>query len=1377
VNKLLNDLKKRLISTITKRWWTFKEDYPNVSEIKRTEMRQIRTTLIFKTKLSPIIIKYLVNDLILVWTLWILKIVSTKEIISLTIYITLLSQNVESNPGMEERRENVGKNVNIITYNCNGLGDKKKLKRLLLKVEPIVAKGGIILLQETHIKDITYLSTIWKHNFASNCVKTNAAGIITLFNKDLAEVEKYSDDTGRSLIIALEQDETKLIVSNSYFPNDHREGIKFAEEIYLKLLEFKHKYPEYQVISGGDFNMCMSDKDSLNRNSTVNEKSLSDVILNNNKVTDLIDSYRIIHKEGGYTWKRGSCYSRLDYIFVSSQLVPKIQTAENDWAFETSDHAAVKIRITLDNGPKKGPGITKVNTNILEDPLIAMQIGNELSEMISQTDQFWNPHAKLEFAKVAIRSVFSAKVSELRKNIRSEITDIEEELNQMEDFKIGIVSRADPAQRETDLNDKIDAALTKLKSKLLIQRIKLSDTAAFKSKAKWFEYGEKSNKYFLGLMKSHQSQKLISKITNNNETYVGQKEVTKGITEFYKNLYSANEQIGIDEDDFYKYCPKLTTDQAKILDNELTKQDLELALSTCKDSSPGPDGIPYSVYKKYWNILGPVILEAWKYSVKNKILAPSHVESVITLLPKEGKNLLEIKNWRPITLSNCDSKIITKALAIKVSKVLNSIIDKSQTAYIPGRSVADNLRSNFYMKKYCRQHKIDSVLISLDAKKAFDSVDHKYIENTLKAYGFGEGFVDIFKILYRNITAKILVNGYQSESIKIMRGVKQGDALSCAIFILCIDPLIRNINKNKTIKEIKLVKSLKKNQIYFKGGAYADDVSVICNGSQKSIQGVFDEYSKLTKRSGLELNADKTEILRLNSNIMQSLSIKYLGKNFKITTVESLKICGLFFSINEEDEYKRNVNEKITKLEYKIKQWTPRHLTIEGKILIVKTFGLSQLIYNMQCYGFKLLDLKKAEQIIFKFIWSSNVNNNGIDRIKRSVMKNEYEMGGMKVTDIECLDRSLKLKQFIRAANSNHIISSIQNLIISNNKENSTLRQEYYEITNKEDICSSAQESINIITDYSRDLIHLKSQEEIEADKIIIEEVSSINIETFLNRKKRIFTLCMLLPITKLGITTLGELIQAYEHEVDANLNKSMKLVLKTIPATLVNIAKCFNEEINEVDNNLKYMIDGNNNRKAIGMLTVKDFQATLKKALNRVEITNFGEKLDIGEFDNNNITIFRKYCKNAKLRNIYFRLIHKDFFTHVRMKKFNMTTTDKCPRCGEVETIQHLLWECLQVKLIWKIYNNLMVKVNKTDEQINDYKQIYEVGKTSGTALIKIKVIQELIQIRRPMNWNMENLKKLVTDLVNIEKYNSKISHSEERTSTKWKFLQGIIF
>jgi hypothetical protein len=597
-------------------------------------------------------------------------------------------------------------------------------------------------------------------------------------------------------------------------------------------------------------------------------------------------------------------------------------------------------------------------------------------------------------------------VSEKRAGMSRTIAEKEDELNQLENLKIESLKRSSsPSQKE-----KIESALNIMKNSVRALREKLSETLNFTSRARWFEYGEKSNKFFLNLNKRRQKQKLIDRIRSGDTTYEGHKEVSDGIKQFYQDLYRVRPRNRNPDRSFYENCPKLSEENKDLMEKNLDLMDLKKALNTCKDSAPGPDGIPYEIYRRYWNITGQILLDAWNFSVENQILPPSHEESVITMLPKDGKDAGDIKNWRPITLSNCDSKIITKALANKMGVVLDSIIDKSQTAYISGRAVADNLRSNMYMKNKCRANNIDAVLISLDAKKAFDSVDHTYIKKTLEEYGFGTNFINTFNTLYSNITARILINGFTTDPIKIERGVKQGDALSCAIFIICIDPVLRNMNNNKEITEIKTSR-LSNN--YIKAAAYADDISVICKNAKSCIQQVFNEYDRLTNLSGLELNADKTEILVLNSERLSEIEFQYNGETYKIRTVENMKICGLFFCTRQTVEHDLNVNEKIKKLSDKIRAWSHRYLTMEGKILIVKTFGLSQLIYNMQIYEFKKEDLVNIERIIFKFLWSNSEAQTGIDRIKRSIMKNCYEMGGLNVTDVESLNKSLKLKQFI----------------------------------------------------------------------------------------------------------------------------------------------------------------------------------------------------------------------------------------------------------------------------------------------------------------------------------------------------------------------------
>jgi hypothetical protein len=181
--------------------------------------------------------------------------------------------------------------------------------------------------------------------------------------------------------------------------------------------------------------------------------------------------------------------------------------------------------------------------------------------------------------------------------------------------------------------------------------------------------------------------------------------------------------------------------------------------------------------------------------------------------------------------------------------------------------------------------------------------------------------------------------------------------------------------------------------------------------------------------------------------------------------------------------------EKIKKLRYKIKLWSQRHLTMEGNTLIVKTFGLSQIIYNMQAYGFNNAELINTERIIFKFLWSTNENPNGIDQIKQTIMKNDYSKGGMKVTDVKSLDRSLKLKQFIRAHNSNHVISKIQAFLSTKSSHEYHIHQEYPNVTEEESICKSAQETLNIIIDYNRETYKNILQEEYESDKNLIDEV------------------------------------------------------------------------------------------------------------------------------------------------------------------------------------------------------------------------------------------------------------------------------------------------
>ena len=203
------------------------------------------------------------------------------------------------------------------------------------------------------------------------------------------------------------------------------------------------------------------------------------------------------------------------------------------------------------------------------------------------------------------------------------------------------------------------------------------------------------------------------------------------------------------------------------------------------------------------------VLDSWNYALDTGKLPASHRQSCITLLPKKDKDLSLIGNWRPISLSACNLKIITKAYANRLKIVLPGIICESQAAYIPGRDIGFNNRLLQFAKIYSRNNSLDFCVVSLDARKAFDSVSHAYLVKVLEVYGFPPEFISVFRTLYNDLTSVVQVNGFLSTEFDVRNGVKQGDALSCGLFNLAIDPLLRNLQQNVAIEGLNIPTSLR----------------------------------------------------------------------------------------------------------------------------------------------------------------------------------------------------------------------------------------------------------------------------------------------------------------------------------------------------------------------------------------------------------------------------------------------------------------------------------------------------------------------------------------------------------------------------------------
>jgi hypothetical protein len=233
----------------------------------------------------------------------------------------------------------------------------------------------------------------------------------------------------------------------------------------------------------------------------------------------------------------------------------------------------------------------------------------------------------------------------------------------------------------------------------------------------------------------------------------------------------------------------------------------------------------------------------------------------IVLIPKK-KISSRVTDFRPISLCNVIYKLISKVLANRLKKFLPQIISQTQSAFVEGRHITDNILAAFetlHTMQTKLKGKQGFMALKLDMSKAYDRVEWGFLEGVMSRLGFQDRWIHLIKGCFRSVSYSVLVNGKPYGHFIPSCGIRQGDPLSPYLFILCaeaLSALLHHAERTRVITGVPIAKGrVRLNHLFF-----ADDSLLFCKANMVEWEGLHQILERYEKASGQRLNKEKTSI-------------------------------------------------------------------------------------------------------------------------------------------------------------------------------------------------------------------------------------------------------------------------------------------------------------------------------------------------------------------------------------------------------------------------------------------------------------------------------------------------------------------------------------
>uniref|UniRef100_A0A3Q3BNZ9 Reverse transcriptase domain-containing protein n=1 Tax=Kryptolebias marmoratus TaxID=37003 RepID=A0A3Q3BNZ9_KRYMA len=868
--------------------------------------------------------------------------------------------------------------LKLVTFNVKGLNSPIKRKRVYTYLKKL--KPDIVYLQETHLSDREHkkLKREWVGQvfFSSFSSKSRGTTILIHKNVPFTATKTISDPSGRYIMVQGQMYSESWTFMNIYAPN--YDDSLFIQDVFLQISQ-----AQGFLVVGGDFNFCLDtvlDRSSdrpcpLSKSAKTTTSFMEDL--------QLTDAWRWMHpqdREYSFYSHPHNTYTRIDNFLISSQILHRVMGSEYLPRL-LSDHSPLVMSASIPD-KVEGKYRWRLNLTLLKQPEFCTFIREQINFFILTNKPsapsifiFWDT------LKAFLRGQIISYTKGIKKKYNLELNTLERQISDLE--KIYQISPTKDMYRD----------LVNLKLKYNNMNTYQAERAIIRSKQQFYEFGEKTQKVLAWQLKTEENKRTINAIENPQKTITyNPGEINEAFKKYYSDLYTSQSQGDLDEIESFLSLinlPCLSEEGRDNLDKPFLRSELlDVIKSLPGNKSPGEDGFPSEFYKEFQDLLVPLLMDVLEQGRREGSFPDSFAQAVITVIYKKGKDPLKCSSYRPISLLNTDYKLVTKMIAKRLERFLPLLINPDQTGFILNRFSTDNLRRLLNIIHIANKKKIPSVAVSLDAEKAFDMVEWKYLFSVLKKFGFGDGFLNLIQSLYNSPQARVVTNGIISDSFRLFRGNRQGDPVSPALFVLAIEPLGEAIRINSSISGFEIGTDVHKISLF------ADDIILFLTNPERSLYHLQDLLDKYSSFSGYKVNLEKSEVLPIS--VSDHNKVKNMS-NFKWSP-EGFKYLGVFVDGHLKNLFKLNLASLLQKVSEDLGKWMDLPLTLFGRINVIKMNILPRFLYMFQSLPIHIPNVffSSLKKSIRKFIWHGKPPRLSLDKLSL-----QYEDGGLKLPNFQ----------------------------------------------------------------------------------------------------------------------------------------------------------------------------------------------------------------------------------------------------------------------------------------------------------------------------------------------------------------------------------------